>query len=112
MYKRCFSSGHLWFPRYQWRHTHHHIGSFTNNFSWKNFSLGIFCTFTFDRDVLNLFKSDRFSNSTAGDPYQNFVRLSIPDLNKLNIRRQPGDRAEYAKYDLAPIVTTIHRHKL
>jgi TonB-linked outer membrane protein, SusC/RagA family len=75
-------------------------GGFTNNFSWKNFSLGIFCTFTFDRDVLNLFKADRFSNSTDGDPFNNFVRFSIPDLNKLNIWRQPGDRAEYAKYDL------------
>ncbi len=75
-------------------------GGFTNNFSWKNFSLGIFCTFTFDRDVLNLFKSDRFANSQDGDPYYNFVRYSTPDLNKINIWREPGDQAEYAKYDL------------
>lgn len=75
-------------------------GGFTNNFTWKNFSLGVFCTFTFDRDVLNQFKADRFSNSQDGDPYYNFVRFSIPDLNKLNIWREPGDKAEYAKYDL------------
>ena len=75
-------------------------GGFTNNFSWKNFSLGVFCTYTFDRDVLNLFKADRFSNSTDGDPYNNFVRFSIPDLNKINIWREPGDNAQYAKYDL------------
>lgn len=75
-------------------------GGFTNNFTWKNFSLGVFCTFTFDRDVLNLFKSDRFANSQDGDPYYNFVRFSIPDLNKINIWREPGDKAEYAKYDL------------
>lgn len=75
-------------------------GGFTNNFTWRNFSLGVFCTFTFDRDVLNLFKSDRFANSQDGDPYNNFVRFSIPDLNKLNIWREPGDKAEYAKYDL------------
>ena len=75
-------------------------GGFTNNFTWKNFSLGVFCTFTFDRDVLNLFKADRFSNSTDGDPYNNFVRYSIPDLNKINIWREPGDNAQYAKYDL------------
>ncbi|THU40773.1 SusC/RagA family TonB-linked outer membrane protein [Niastella caeni] len=75
-------------------------GGFTNNFSWKNFSLGVFCTFTFDRDVLNLFKADRFSNSTDGDPYNNFVRFSIPDLNKINIWRESGDNAQYAKYDL------------
>jgi TonB-linked SusC/RagA family outer membrane protein len=75
-------------------------GGFTNNFSWKNFSLGVFCTYTFDRDVLNLFKADRFSNSTDGDPYNNFVQFSIPDLNKINIWREPGDNAQYAKYDL------------
>ncbi len=75
-------------------------GGITNNFTWKNFTLGIFCTFTFKRDVLNLFKSDRFANSQDGDPYYNFVRYSIPDLNKINIWREPGDRAEYAKYDL------------
>lgn len=75
-------------------------GGFTNNFSWKNFSLGIFCAFTFDRDVLNHFKADRFSNSTSNDPYNNFVQFSIPDLNKINIWRESGDNAQYAKYDL------------
>jgi TonB-linked SusC/RagA family outer membrane protein len=75
-------------------------GGFTNNFTWKNFTLGVFCTFTFDRDVLNLFKSDRFANSQDGDPFNNFVRYSIPDLDKINIWKKDGDKAEYAKYDL------------
>jgi TonB-linked SusC/RagA family outer membrane protein len=75
-------------------------GGFTNNFTWKNLTLSVFCTFTFDRDVLNLFKSDRFANSQDGDPYYNFVRFSTPNLNKINIWREPGDQAEYAKYDL------------
>ncbi|MFD2583189.1 SusC/RagA family TonB-linked outer membrane protein [Pedobacter vanadiisoli] len=75
-------------------------GGWTNDFSYKNFSLNIFCTFTFDRDVLNLFESDRFSNSTDGDPINRFAAFSTPDLSKINIWRNPGDQAEYAKYDL------------
>jgi TonB-linked SusC/RagA family outer membrane protein len=75
-------------------------GGWTNNFTYKNFSLGIFSTFTFDRDVLNLFESDRFSNSTDGDPINRFASFSTPDLSKINIWKAPGDQATYAKYDL------------
>ncbi|AXY74412.1 SusC/RagA family TonB-linked outer membrane protein [Paraflavitalea soli] len=75
-------------------------GGITNNFTWKNLSLSVFCTFTFGRDVLNLFKSDRFANSQDGSANYNFARFSIADLNKYNIWREPGDKAEYAKYDL------------
>jgi len=75
-------------------------GGWTNNFSYKNFSLSIFATFTFKRDVLNLFDSDRFANSQSGDAALNFANFSTPDLDRLNIWRNPGDNAEYAKYDL------------
>ena len=75
-------------------------GGWTNNFSYKNFSLGIFTTFTLKRDVLNLFDSDRFANSQDGNAVANFANFSTPDLDKLNIWRNPGDNAEYAKYDL------------
>ncbi|MGO4878685.1 SusC/RagA family TonB-linked outer membrane protein [Pedobacter sp. AJM] len=75
-------------------------GGWTNNFSYKNFSLSIFATFTFKRDVLNLFDSDRFANSTSIDAVSNFANFSTPDLDRLNIWRNPGDNAEYAKYDL------------
>lgn len=75
-------------------------GGFTNNFSYKNFSLGIFAAFTFKRDVLNLFDSDRFANSLFGDAVNNFAAFSTPDLSKLNIWKNPGDQAEYAKYDI------------
>ena len=75
-------------------------GGWTNNISWKNFSLGLFFSFTFKRDVLNFFKADQFSNSTDSDPYTKFVQYSTPNLDKINIWRQPGDQAEYAKYDL------------
>jgi TonB-linked SusC/RagA family outer membrane protein len=75
-------------------------GGWTNNISWKNWTLGVFFAFTFKRDVLNLYKADQFSNSTDGNANQNFAQYSIPNLDKINIWRQPGDKAEYAKYDL------------
>lgn len=75
-------------------------GGFTNNLSYKNFTLGIFTTFTFKRDVLNLFDSDRFANSQDGNAVANFANFSTPDLDRLNIWRSAGDNAEYAKYDL------------
>jgi len=75
-------------------------GGWTNNISYKNFTLGLFFSFTFKRDVLNLYQADQFSNSTSGDANNNFAFYSIPNLDKLNIWRQPGDQSEYAKYDL------------
>lgn len=75
-------------------------GGFTNDLSWKNFSLNIFCTFTFGRDVLNLYRSDQFANSQSGDAVNNFVRFATPDFSKIDIWRSPGDDAEYAKYDI------------
>ncbi|RYF12729.1 MAG: SusC/RagA family TonB-linked outer membrane protein, partial [Flavobacteriales bacterium] len=73
-------------------------GGFTNNITYKNFSLNVFCTFTFDRDVLNLFESDQFSNSASSR--NNFANFSTADLDRLNIWRKSGDQAQYAKYDI------------
>jgi hypothetical protein len=75
-------------------------GGWTNNFTWKNWNLGVFFAFTFKRDVLNLYKADQFSNSTDGNANANFAQYSIPNLDKINIWRKPGDQAEFAKYDL------------
>nr|WP_315419823.1 SusC/RagA family TonB-linked outer membrane protein [uncultured Pedobacter sp.] len=78
-----------------------YTGGWTNSFSYKNFSLNIFCTFTFKRDILNLFDNDRFNNSGSGDnPVASFANFSTPDLSKLNIWKNPGDQADYAKYDI------------
>ncbi|MGE8427143.1 MAG: SusC/RagA family TonB-linked outer membrane protein [Sphingobacterium sp.] len=81
-------------PNFKW------TGGWNNVFNYKDFSLTLFFTYGFGRDVLNLFESDQFSNSTSGDATSNFVFYSIRDLDKLNIWRQPGDKAEYAKYDI------------
>ncbi|MDO6431354.1 SusC/RagA family TonB-linked outer membrane protein [Flavitalea sp. BT771] len=75
-------------------------GGWTNNFTWKNWNLGVFFAFTFKRDVLNLYKADQFNNSTDGNANENFAQYSIPNLDKINIWRKPGDKAEFAKYDL------------
>ncbi|TDQ06636.1 TonB-linked SusC/RagA family outer membrane protein [Pedobacter metabolipauper] len=74
-------------------------GGFSNYISYKNFGLNVFCTFAFDRDVLNLFESDQFSNSASGNA-ANFANFSTPDLDKINIWRNPGDNATYAKYEI------------
>ncbi len=75
-------------------------GGWTNDFTWKNFTLGLFFNFVFDRDVLNLFHSDQFNNSTDGNPNENFAQYSTPNLDKIDIWRKSGDKATYAKYDL------------
>ncbi|MBB1645098.1 SusC/RagA family TonB-linked outer membrane protein [Sphingobacterium sp. UME9] len=81
-------------PNFKW------TGGWNNVFNYKDFSLTLFFTYGFGRDVLNLFESDQFNNSTSGDAVSNFTYYSIRDLDKLNIWRQPGDKAEYAKYDI------------
>lgn len=78
-------------------------GGWTNKFTWKNFSLGVFFNFVFKRDVLNLFLSDQFGNSTSGNitnVTNAFAENSTPNLDKINIWRKEGDKATYAKYDL------------
>ncbi len=75
-------------------------GGFINDITWKNFNLNIFCTFTFGRDVLNLYRSDLFTNSQDGNAVGNFAQYATPDFSKINIWRKPGDVAEYAKYDI------------
>lgn len=77
-------------------------GGWTNNFTYKSFTLGLFFTYTFGRDVLNLYKSDLFntfsgwgSNAVAG-----LAQYALPDMNGINIWKKSGDQAEYAKLDL------------
>ena len=81
-------------PNFKW------VGGWNNVFSYKDFSFTFHFTYGFDRDVLNLFEADQFSNSTSGDAVNNFVFYSTPNLDKLDMWRNPGDQAQYAKYDL------------
>lgn len=71
-------------------------GGWNNQFSYKNFSLSFFLNFTLDRDVLNLYEADALATvfDKAG-----FAAKVYPDLSKLDIWRQDGNQAEYAKID-------------
>lgn len=75
-------------------------GGWTNNLTYKNFTLGVFFTFLFDRDVLNTFESDVFENVSGTGDIGYFASLSSPDFSKMNIWRRPGDKADYPAYPL------------
>ncbi|PSL43048.1 TonB-linked SusC/RagA family outer membrane protein [Chitinophaga niastensis] len=74
-------------------------GGITQNFYWKNFTLGFLCTFTFKRDVLNLYESDTYGRYGYDDGSQ-FAKYAVSDLSAMNIWRKPGDKAQYARMDI------------
>jgi len=78
-------------------------GGWTNNFTYKHFTLGLFFTYTFKRDVLNLYKADQFNTfaGSGGNAPADLAQYALPDLSKLNFWSKPGDHAEYAKLDIA-----------
>ena len=78
-------------------------GGLTNEVMWKQWSLIAQINYTLDRDILNQFDADQFSNSQTGsvtDAMANFVANSTPNFDNINIWRKPGDQAEYAALDL------------
>ncbi|MGN6177923.1 MAG: SusC/RagA family TonB-linked outer membrane protein [Mucilaginibacter sp.] len=56
-------------------------GGFTNNFSYKSWSLSIGTSFTLKRDIINSLESNQFNNWASG--MYNFTNSGIPDLSKL-----------------------------
>jgi len=56
-------------------------GGFNNNFTYKNFSLGIGTTFTLKRDIISTLQSNQFNNWASG--LTNFTDAGIPNLNTL-----------------------------
>lgn len=75
-------------------------GGWLNNFTFKNFTLGVFTTFVFDRDVLNLFESDIYDSFSSNSDLNRFANLSLPDFSKLNMWRKPGDQADYPMFPI------------
>lgn len=57
-------------------------GGLYNEFSYKNFSLGLLATFTLGRDVINTLKSNQLTN-IAGNRY-NFANNRLPDFKGLD----------------------------
>ncbi|WP_276485785.1 SusC/RagA family TonB-linked outer membrane protein [Paraflavitalea pollutisoli] len=76
-------------------------GGWTNNFSYKNFTLGLFFSFVFDRDVINTFDADVFENVSGSGNLADMANISTPDFSKMNIWRKPGDKADYPAYPMS-----------
>ncbi len=56
-------------------------GGFNNNFTYKNFSLGIGTTFTLKRDIINTLEANQFNN--WGGSVSGFTNAGIPNLNTI-----------------------------
>lgn len=57
-------------------------GGFTNDFTYKNFSLSVVCTFTWKRTVINTFQQQQFD--AIGGSVQNFANKRLPILDGTN----------------------------
>ncbi len=74
-------------------------GGISNTWSYKNFSLNIFCSYTLHRSVMNTAMTARLLRLTqpynidySGDPGGT---INIYDLSLLNYWQHPGDNAQY-----------------
>ncbi len=76
-------------------------GGWTNNFTYKNFNLGIFTTFLFGRDVLNTFDADVFDRASGSGNLYDFAYYSTPDFSKMSMWRKDGDRAHFPAYPMS-----------
>ncbi|MFD0939198.1 SusC/RagA family TonB-linked outer membrane protein [Pedobacter boryungensis] len=70
-------------------------GGFTNLFTYKDFSLQIFTTFTFGRDIINSTLARRLSNGLFYSNTEDFANSSITDVSQYNYWRQAGDNATF-----------------
>lgn len=77
-------------------------GGWTNNFTYKSWTLGLFFTYTFGRDVLDLYKGNLFNTFSGwgGNAVSGLAQYALPALGAYNIWTKDGDQAEYAKLDL------------
>ena len=76
------------------------VGGFNNNFSYKNWSLTVFCTFTLNRTIYNDYLVGKLSHLTPEDDfngtvYDDLMNSAFPDLSGINYWRNPGDNAQY-----------------
>ncbi|ULQ55503.1 SusC/RagA family TonB-linked outer membrane protein [Flavihumibacter rivuli] len=60
------------------------VGGLYNEFTWKGFSLGILCTYTFGRDIINNHLSSQFQNVWNFGDINNFASQRLPDLSQFN----------------------------
>ncbi len=65
-------------------------GGVSTNFSYKNFGINVYATYTANRTILNNALAERMA--LVGDPFD--LKAVVP-LNNLNLWHQPGDQAIY-----------------
>ncbi len=73
-------------------------GGLTNDFTYKNFSLTIFCTFTWKRTVVNTFQQQQFNN--FGGSLEKFANRRLPILDGIDYwtpekAKDPGYAANF-----------------
>ena len=69
------------------------VGGFLNDFSYKNFSLGVYTSFTFKRNITNGFRQQQLDNLKQ---LGNFYRSQIPNIWELDTWQKDGDESKYA----------------
>ncbi len=78
-------------------------GGMNQTFEYKGFSLGVFLSYTFGRDILNSYLNRRLEylfESTGDDGESKLAKRAIFDVEKLNYWKRPGDIADYPTLSL------------
>jgi hypothetical protein len=90
-------------------------GGFSNTFSYKRFTLDIFCTFTAGRQIYDDYLAGRLSQLVPTDdgdpnPLHSISTHSLPDLTGINYWYNPGDNAQYPS--LSSVTGTRYKYAL
>lgn len=91
------------------------VGGFSNTFSYKRFTLDIFCTFTVGRQIYNDYLAGKLSqlvptDDGSSDPLHSISTHSFPDLSGINYWQNPGDNAQYPS--LSSVSGTRYKYAL
>jgi TonB-linked SusC/RagA family outer membrane protein len=73
-------------------------GGLNNSFSYKNFSLSVFSTFTLGRSIVNYTLSRRLARGLNGNT-TNLGNVAIGDYSQYNYWRDPGDNATFPAFN-------------
>lgn len=90
-------------------------GGFSNTFSYKRFTLDVFCTYTIGRQIYNDYLAGKLSQIVPTDDGSSDLLHSIsthafPDLSGINYWQNPGDDAKYPS--LSSITGTRYKYAL
>jgi TonB-linked SusC/RagA family outer membrane protein len=90
-------------------------GGFSNTFTYRRFTLDIFCTFTAGRKIYNDYLAGRLSQLVPTDdgdsnPLHSISTHSFPDLSDINYWQNAGDNAQYPS--LSSVTGTRYKYAL